>query len=247
MNDVQTSKKYSWLPIIVALVAGGCYIAGKYVETRGMVHATISVNGEGKVTAVPDIATLNFGVETGRKKTSQAATENLSTVMNEVIQAVKAEGIEEKDIRTQSLRLNPAYDWNDGERKLKGYEAHQSVQVKVQDPDTVGAVLSAATLAGANQVGGVSFTIDDPDELKAKAREAAIKDAKQKAKKLAKELGVKLGKLQGFYENEHPGPMPYETRMMMDAVGRGGGAEPLPVPSGEQDVSVHVTLTYEVK
>ncbi len=67
-----------WLPIVVALVAGGLYVAGKYVETRHMNQFTISVQGRGEVSAVPDIATLNFGVQTGRQKTADGAMKMLT-------------------------------------------------------------------------------------------------------------------------------------------------------------------------
>ncbi len=180
-------KPPMWLPVIVALVAGGMYVAGKYVETRHMDQFTISVQGQGKVNAVPDIATLNFGVQTGRQKSADGAMKMLSTNMNKVFDAIKAAGVDEKDIKTQYLSLNPAYDWNEGKRIDRGFEANQSLMVKVRDLDNISHVLDAAVSNGANQAGSVSFTIDDPEELRAKAREEAISDAKVKAQKLASE------------------------------------------------------------
>lgn len=216
------------------------------VETKTP-PATISVNGEGEVSAVPDIASLSFGVQTGRQKTAQAAMEQLSTKMNAVIDAIKDEGIEEKDIRTQSLSLHPSYDWEEGKRIDRGFEANQNLRVKVRDLEKIGTVLTAATSAGANQAGGVSFTIDDPDELRAQARAEAIADAEEKAHVLAKDLGVALGKLKGFHEGGGYAPAPmYERAMSMDAGYGGGIEESIPVPAGEQEVRVNVSLTYEV-
>ena len=236
-----------WLPVIVVLILGGSFVYGKQIESRGA-PATISVSGEGKVTAAPDIASLSFGVETGRKRTAQAAMESLQTSMQAIIDGIQEEGIAERDIRTQSLRLNPAYDWEEGTRIERGFEAFQNLNVKVRDLEKVGKVLSAATLAGANQVGGVSFTIDEPDALREQARAEAIDDAKEKAMKLAGELGVRLGKLRGFNEGGGAAPMYMERAMMMDSVGMGGGGpEPMPVPGGEQEIQVNVNLTYEVK
>lgn len=238
-----------WLPIAVALVAGGLYVAGKYVETRHMDQFTISVQGQGKVSAVPDIATLNFGVQTGRQKTADGAMQILTTNMTKVIDAVKAAGVEEKDITTQYLSLNPAYDWNEGRRIDQGFEASQSLVVKVRDLTKISNVLDAAVKSGANQAGSVGFTIDDPDVIREQAREEAIEDAKMKAEKLAMELGVTLGKMQGFWEdqgNYSGNMMMMRSEAAMDGYGGGGPTAP-PIPAGEQDVYVNVNITYKIK
>lgn len=237
-----------WLPIAVALVAGSLYVAGKYVETRYMNQFTISVQGEGKINAVPDIATLNFGVQTGRQKTADGAMQILTDKMTKIIAALGAAGIEDKDVRTQNLSLNPSYDWNEGTRIDGGFEANQSLVVKVRDLEKISTVLDAAIKAGANQAGSVGFTIDDPEILQAQAREEAIADAKAKAEKLAADLGVKLGKLKGFWENQG-GDTPMYARATMDmAEGMGGGGMVAPpLPAGEQEVNVMVNLTYELK
>jgi uncharacterized protein len=241
-----TMKHPIWLPLVVAVILGSAFIIGKNVESTQLPPVTISVSGEGKVSAVPDIASLSFGVQTGRQTTAQAAMEKLSNDMNAVMDAIKAKGIEEKDIRTESLNLFPAYDWDEGTRVDKGFEASQSLRVKVRDLAKIGDVLTAATSAGANQAGGVNFTIDEPEDLQNEARDEAIANAKEKAEELADELGVKLGKLRGFNEGGYsPAPM-YERAMMMDSVGMGGGGG-MPVPSGEQEVRMNVTLTYEVR
>ncbi len=236
----------SQLTILIAVTIGSVFfVAGKNVEVKSD-PATITVSGEGEVSAVPDIASLSFGVQTGRQETAQAAVEKLSEDMNAIMDAVKETGVEEKDIRTESLRLNPAYDWNEGSRIPRGFEASQSLRVKVRDLDKVGEALSAATNAGANQAGGVSFTIDEPEELQREAREKAIDDAKQKAKELARDLGVSLGELKGFHEGGNAMPMYRGDFAMMEA-GIGGGRGAPPMPAGEQEIQVNVSLTYEVR
>lgn len=235
-----------WLPILVAVIAGGAYIAGKHLEVRGYQPMQISVSGNGKVFATPDIASISFGVQTGRQASAQQAMENLRKNMDAILAAVKRLGIDEKDIHTESLWMNPAYDWIDGRQVSRGFEASQSVQVKVRDLSKIGQVLSDATAAGANQAGGVSFTIDDPDELKAEARDAAIADAQEKAEKLAAQLGKTLVKLKAYNEGEmgaYP-PVMYDRAMMSEGI---GGAGPVPVPAGDQEVRVSVMLTYEVR
>lgn len=238
-----------WLPIIVVLLAGGFYITGKKIEAKPTQPAIISVTGEGKISAVPDIAELSFGVQTGPQRTAKAAMDLLSKNMTAALDAVKAQGIDEKDIHTESFWLNPQYDWNEGKQTLRGYEASQSLRVKVRNLDKVSDVLNAATEVGANQAGGVNFTIDNPEVLRAQARDEAITKAKEQAKMLADQLGVTLVELKGFNENGGYGapPMPYYARAEMDMAGSATAPQSVPMPAGEQDIVVSVSLTYEVK
>jgi len=235
--------------IIVALILGGSFVYGKKIETRNLDQFTITVSGEGKVKATPDVAELNFGVKTGRVKTSEEAMKILGKKMTAVVDAIKAQGVEEKDIKTQQLNLSPSYDWNEGKRIDRGFEANQSVRVKIRNTDDTSKVLAAATSAGANQAGNVNFTIDEPEELREQARIKAIENGQKKAADLAKQLGKSLGKLKGF--NEGGGGMPYARMEKAMAYGMGGGMDEEvnipPVPTGEQEVRVNVSLTYELK
>ena len=235
-----------WLPVVIAVLLGAGYIGGKFVETRDREKLVISVSGEGRVFAPPDIAELSFGVQTGRVETAKVAMEKLRKDMDAIFQAVKALGVEEKDIRTEHFSLNPVYDWTEKGQVFRGFEASQSFHVKVRDLDQTDDVLTAATDAGANQAGNVRFTIDDPEQQRAEARGEAITEAKEKAKLLAANLGKRLGKLKGFSEG---GGGWVQPMMMMRAekVGMGGGGPDLPLPAGEQEVNVQVTLTYELR
>lgn len=235
-----------WLPLAVAGLAGLLYIGGKYVETRDRSYPTIAVTGEGRTFVAPDIAEISLGIQTGRQSSATEAMRRLSDGMNKVTDAVKKSGIEDKDIRTENFYLNPVYDWTDKGQIPRGFEASQSLRVKIRDLDKVSEVLTAATNAGANQAGSVTFTVDEPEEKRSEAREEAIEQAKEKAQKLAADLGMRLGKIKGFDEGgSYGGPVPM---MRMDAgMAGGGGGAPLPVPTGEQEVVVQVTLTYELE
>ncbi|MBU2259704.1 SIMPL domain-containing protein [Patescibacteria group bacterium] len=239
-----------WLPIFLTLIVGGFYLTGKYIEGQDLQPVTIGVQGEGKVMAVPDIAQMSFGVQTGRQKTAEAAMGILNSKMNAVFTTIQEQGVEKKDITTESFYLQPAYDWDEGERIDRGFEANQSLRVKIRDLDKISAVLSAATSAGANQAGSVGFTIDDPEELRAQAREEAIKNAEEKAQALAAQLGKSVGKLKGFSEGGGYYEPRYEKAMAMsmDEGGMGGGGMVAPpIPAGEQEVVVNVSLVYELK
>lgn len=240
-----------WLPIIVVLIGGAFYVHGKNIEvgSAGRQPVIISVSAEAKVSAPPDIAHLSFGIQTGRQPTAKAAIAMIEKNMQNIIDAAKKAGVAEKDLTTESFWLNPAYDYSNGTQVPRGFEAGQSLRVKVRDLDKVGDVLTAATAAGANNAGGISFEIDEPEQLQAEAREMAVKKAKAKAEVLAGSLGMHIVKLTGFSEGGggYPQPMYMKT---MDSYGVGGGAEARPslvVPTGEQDVTSQVTLTYEVR
>jgi uncharacterized protein YggE len=237
-----------WALIVAVALGGGFYLAGKHIETDAVRHPplVISVSGEGKVTGTPDIALLSFGVQTDRLPTADGATKDLGTRMQKVIASLKQQGIAEGDISTQSLSLYPVYDYSDGRTIPRGYQAGQSLSVKVRDTAKVGDVLSLAAASGANQIGGVSFTIDDPEALRDSARSEAIAQAKEKAQELAGQLGGTLGRMTGFSENSggyYP-PVMYARDAMAGAVANEAKME---VPSGDQEVTVNVSLTYELR
>lgn len=239
-----------WLPVLVVVIGGLFYMSGKKIEADNNPanRGTISVSGEGRAFTPPDIAELSVGVQTGRQPTAGAAMEKLKADMDKVIAAVKEKGVEEKDIRTENFWLNPAYDWREGEQIARGFEASQSLRIKVRDMDSVSDVLGAATNAGANQAGSVNFTVDEPEEKRAEARAEAISEAQAKAQVLADQLGVRLGEIVNFnegYGGSVP-PMPYMER----AMGMGGGgdvAQSAPLPAGEQEIRVNVSITYELE
>ncbi len=243
-----------WALIAAVVIGGAFYIGGKDIEAGSgdpSNNGTITVSGDGRVFTPPDIGELSLGVQTGRQATAAAAMEKLKTSMDKVIAAVKASGIEEKDISTQSFYLNPVYDYSNGMQIARGYEASQSLNVKVRDLDKVSEVLGAATAAGSNQAGNVNFTVDNPDEKRAEAREEAIEEAKAKARELADQLGVSLGEITGFSEN-YGGYVPpiYYSR---EAYGVGGGDmdaaknQAVQLPTGEQEINVSVSITYEIE
>jgi len=207
-----------------------------------------TVSATGKVFAKPDIANLTVGFKTETKDTAAEAVEENSEKMNKIIATLKKLDIEEKDIKTTNYNLNPVYNWTQDEGQvLKGYEVTQNVTIKIRDLDNIGKAIAKSTEQGANQVGSISFTIDDEDELKAEARDEAIEKAKVKAKDMAKKAGMKLGKIVNVYENQVYYP---ETRYINDMIfGKGGGGE-IEAPSievGENEVSVEVSITYKIK
>jgi hypothetical protein len=118
------------------------------------------------------------------------------------------------------------------------------VRVKIRDLGNVSPILDGIVAAGVNQVNNLSFEIDEPEKLKAEARAEAIADAKKKAGELKDQIGVKLGRIVNFSEGVSGYPMPVYGAMALEKAGGGGGPS---VPSGENEITVNVTITYQIK
>jgi hypothetical protein len=206
---------------------------------------TITINGEGKVSAKPDIATVSLGVQTDGATVKDTQTQN-TTKMNAIIAAIKALKVEDKDIQTSNYNIYPRYDYSNGRQNIIGYSVSQNVEVKVRNLDGVGDVLAKAGELGANQVGGVQFTIDDPKALQADARLKALADARKKADDVSAQLGLTVVKVVTFSESSGNVSPP----IMYDAMKSLAGAVPAPSPTieaGSLDVTSDVSVTFEVK
>ncbi|MDP3004254.1 MAG: SIMPL domain-containing protein [Candidatus Azambacteria bacterium] len=203
---------------------------------------TVSFTGEGKVKAAPDTAKVEIGLVTEGKDSISVQNEN-SSKMNAVIKFLKEQKISGEDIKTSAYSLSPKYEYNKGKSTLVGYILNQALTVTVRDLSKIGEVLDGAVSNGANQVNSISLFVDKPEELKNKAREDAVKQAKEKASAASEIAGFRLGRVIGFNENTFgEPPMYYET------MGKGGGTAPAPqIEPGTQEITINVTLTYLIK
>lgn len=217
----------------------------------------ITVSGEGEVMAQPDIGSFTFGVR-AEAETAAAAQTQSATTMNDIVSYLADAGVAEADIDTSNYNLSPRYRWVEeacapgtlcrgGERVVDGYEVSQTITVKVRNLEQSGELISGVGQRGATNVSSLQFTIDDPANLEAEARTAAIADAQAKATVLAEELGVRIVKMTGFYEDNQGRPVePYlMARSEMATDGMGGVAPSVPV--GEDEIVSRVNISYEVK
>lgn len=206
---------------------------------------TVSFSGEGKVLAKPDVAIVDFSIVT-EAATSKAAQDANSEKSNKVADFLKKQKIEDKDVKTITYNIYPKYSYPRNEApKIEGYRVEQAIRTKVRDLGSVSSVLDGVVAAGANQIGNLSFEIDEPEKLKEQARELAINDAKNKADTLKNQLGIKLSRIINFSEGVIGYPVPmYESAMLGKGGGIGGGPS---VPSGENEITVDVTITYQIK
>lgn len=222
-------------------------IQNKITETEN----TITVSDTGTVYAKPDLALTTFSVITEAETVAEAMNGNTEK-MNAVIDSVKEQGVEEKDLKTTSFNIYPRYEWHEketcippcpqGKRVLVGYEVRQSLQVKIRNLDKVGTIIQVGTDAGAGQVSDLQFTIDKQDELKKQAREQAIEKAKTKARELASQLGVNLVRISNFSESSIV-PRYYG----LEKIAVPGAEEETPqIEIGENKIEVTVTITYEI-
>ena len=218
----------------------------------------ITVSGEGKIYAKPDVALISLGV-TVQGSTVADVTKKNTDKMNAVIAVVKALKVDEKDIQTTNYSLTPNYSSQtliysmpvlqsgNSTPTIIGYTLEQDMQVKIRDFTKIGDIISQATASGANLVGSLQFTIDNPEQFKDQARAVAIKQAKINAQNLTKESGIDLGKLINVYESSSPYPVMYNS--VSKAMGA-GAVDSAPVPTvqpGQQEIDVTINLTYQVR
>jgi uncharacterized protein YggE len=204
---------------------------------------TISATGEGKVTADPDLAQVVIGVDTRALTAKEAAEKNTET-MNEVFAAIRGMGIEDKDIQTANYSVQAEINYDaQGEQRLVGYLVSNQVVVKMRDLEKVGDLLDAVTQAGANNIYGITFTVEDFTPLKSEARAKAVADAMSRAQQLADAANVRLGDLSSLSETEMGGNMFLAYTPQAVKLGGDGAA---PIAPGQLEVTVQVVMTYAI-
>ncbi len=215
--------------------------------TAGTLRDTIEVKGEGKIDVKPDIALITFSVIKESRSIAKAQEQN-AQIASSIIKNLKDLGIKENDLKTTNYSIYPRYEYNreTGKRNLIGYEVRQNLEVKIRDFSEIGKIIQESTNLGANQIGGLNFTIDDQIKAKSDARAKAIVDAKLKAKILAKQLGIRLGDVISFYESGDYIPV-YRTQAMGGGDLKEESVMPMPeIEPGTNEIRVNVTLTYKI-
>ncbi|HEX7989537.1 MAG TPA: SIMPL domain-containing protein, partial [Stenotrophomonas sp.] len=183
----------------------------------------LNVSAQAEAHRVPDVATLSAGVVTQAADGNTAMRDN-AVQMDKVMAAIKAAGIAERDIQTSGINLSPQYRYAENEApKITGYQANNTVSLKVRDITKLGKVLDSLAAQGANQINGPSFEIDQPEPVYDEARLAALKKAQARAETYAKALGLRVRRIVSISEGNQGGfrPMP----MMAMAAGRSAKAE----------------------
>lgn len=260
------------LAVYVAALAVNAIKSNKYIGRQVANQATISVSGDGEVYKTPDLAVMSFSVVSEAKTVAEAMEDNTKK-MNAITDVMKSMGVTENDLQTTNFSINPRYDYvratapvpadgaeiavgeeyyyPSGKRTLSGYDVNQTMTIKVRQENMgkIGQIIQEATASGANQVGSLQFTLDDPDAAQAEARELAIAEAKEKAEILARQLNVKLVRIISYNDGGYSPVYRLNYDAKEEAYGMGGAASvPAPdIQAGESKISMNVNITYEIE
>ena len=224
---------------LAAIIAGTLLAAPALAE--GLPLPLISVSGEATVSVAPDLAQIDAGV-TSEGKSARDASEANNAAMGKVLLALKGAGIAEKDYQTSRLSLQPQYAPNrSGPSPIVGYRASNRITVRLHEVARIAGVIDTLVGAGANDIGGIGFSVSNASKLLDEARELAVADARRKAEIYAKAAGVTLGAPLSISEGGNPGPMSF--RGMPAAM----APSSTPVALGEETLQVSVNVSWAIK
>jgi uncharacterized protein YggE len=244
-------RRIALVVVPLALAVAGAYVVGT-VHTPGPAVASDSgdpaqqgvvVSGLGKVSGTPDVLRLQLGVEVRRPDVS-TALRDANVVQDRVRKAVRADGVDAKDLQTSDVSIYPSYD---GKGRPNGYVVSESMTVKLRNLGKAGATIGHAVEAGGNstRVQGVSFALEDNAALLEKARDAAYAEAKKKADRYAQLSGRGLGQVELVSEQLTDGQQPIAYEKMQGASRAADSAVPL--EAGQSQVSVSVTVRWSLR
>ena len=238
------TKKLSLL--LVSLVVFGllaaCSPTAAPAAAETQDERSMSVSGTGRVTVVPDIATINIGVRTEADAVTEALDGNTAQA-NEISQALQELGVAEEDIQTSNFNVYPSDRYNPMTGQVEGryFVVENTVNVTVRELSSLGEVLTAVVDAGANNIYGISFNVDDREAAVAEARKLAIEDAKTKAQSIAEEAGVELGEILNISVYSGSTPTIY-----YDAKGGAYSESAVPIAAGTLAITMEASLTYSI-
>ncbi|HEX5949474.1 MAG TPA: SIMPL domain-containing protein [Actinomycetota bacterium] len=208
----------------------------------GAMERTVTVSGTAAITSDPDEAVVTLGVQT-QAQTAEAAMRDNANRMNEVIQAVRREGVAADDVATAWINLYPRYD--DNGNAIVGYTAENQVNVTVRAMDDIGTVIDAAIEGGANLSSGIAFGLSDESAGAEDALAEAVADARSKAEALAAASGAQLGAVVSVVESGAPSPPVMYRDYAVAEAATVAGAPPVETPTIETEVGV--TVTWELR
>ncbi|MEM5585281.1 SIMPL domain-containing protein [Roseibium sp. AS2] len=231
--------------LAAALGAALAGAAPALAQDPASLSGILTMEGRGTVSVAPDMAVITASVVSTGKNAAGALSEN-SIAVARVIEAIKAQGIAAKDIRTRGFGIYPRYDHSkatEGQPEIQGYEIRNGVEVNVRDLAKLGDLLTLVVDSGANAVDGIRFEVSDPGEKLDEARQGAVADARHKAGVFAAAAGVELGGIVSIAESGVDMPRP----VMMRAEAMMAKSGPVPVEAGEETIAATVTIRWSLK
>lgn len=205
---------------------------------------TISVTGEGKAVAKPDMAIIHTGVVTQAPTAKEALAAN-TKAMEQVISELNDRQVKPEDVQTSQFSVHPVYKHDERGRtapEITGYQVTNQVRVRVRKLDRLGDVLDGLVQAGSNQMSGISFGLNEPQGVLDNARVEAIADARRRAELYAKAAGVRAGKVLKINEQNvrFPQPVAMARSYAMEA-------SSVPVAAGEEEFRVTIDVTFALE
>jgi len=238
---------------LIIAVSCAVFVKVYYKSINPSSLRSFTVSAEGKVVAVPDVARFDFTVIQEGGNDIASLQKQGDEKMNSAVEFVKSQGVEDKDIKTESYNLTPRYQYYNCRSgvcpppEIVGYTITQTASVKVRDFGKIGSLLSGVIKKGANSVSSLYFEIDDSDVVKSEARDMAILKAKEKAKAIAKSAGFRVGRLISIQEGSIS-PAPVYRSAVAEGLGISSDNASTPaIEAGSQEVTISVFLTYEIK
>ena len=237
--------KSIWLGLALCAAAPTAVAAQAVQAPMPAIAGTrLEVSATGEATRVPDLAIISAGVAT-RQTTASAAIQENAARMDRVLSALKRAGIEERDIQTSSINLNPEYRYQDNRTpQLVGYSASNQVSIRFRDIRNTGKILDALVAEGANQINGPTLTIDKPEAALDEARSNAIANGRARAELYARALGKRVARVVSISESGRSYPVPPPMPVMMEA--RAQAADTKIVP-GDQKLEVTVSMVFDLQ
>ncbi len=236
--------------VAIALVAAVAISAWDHDGSRATAAETdatrtINVSGEGRVAMTPDVAVLNLGVNM-RDPQLATAQSNATAAMDAVRAALLNAGVAERDIQTSQYSVWVEQDYNQPNQPVIGYNVTQTVTAKVRQIDAAGDVIQVAVDAGANQINGIWFTLEDTSDAVRQARELAVADAQARAEHLASLSNATLGPVQTISEGYSTPGMPVPYQASGAAYAEKAAAAPS-IDPGTMEVIVSVSVSYAMQ
>jgi uncharacterized protein YggE len=234
------------IPTIILIAAVALSACSASVQLGQTQPRTISVNGNAQVILTPDIAYVSIGVHSEATTAKESVAGN-NTQTQAVINAIKAQGADAKDIQTTNFSVYQQEKYDASGKSLGTYfMTDNTVYVTMRDITKIGDILDAAIGAGANNIYGITFDVQNKDAATATGRDQAMADAQTQAEQLAKAAGATLGEVQSIsYYSSAPTPIYYDNKVAAPA-GMGGGAS-VPISSGQLTLTVTVSVVYGLK
>jgi uncharacterized protein len=233
--------------LIIALAFATLLSVSAYAQERERrpLPPSVTVTGEGIVTAEPDVAEIEIGVVTEAKAAPQASKENAAKLAKVIAEVKKLLGPGD-EIKTIGYSLSPNYRYpkEGGKPELTGYTATNIVRVRTGALQGVGSLIDTATQSGANKIQRLVFTLKDEDAAKREALRNATAKAKSKAEDVARALGLKIARVLSVNEGEQSF-RPVMRELRAGAV-MAQEAAPTPVEAGTIQIRSTVTLTAEI-